>query len=67
MLPIFKIIQAEGGISDQEMYRVFNMGLGMVAVCPEANVAKVLECLPDAVVIGKMIARGEGEQVVFSG
>ena len=67
VLPIFKIIQAEGGISDQEMYRVFNMGLGMVAVCPEANVAKVLECLPDAVVIGKMIARGEGEQVVFSG
>ena len=67
VLPIFKIIQAEGGISDQEMYRVFNMGLGMVAVCPEANVAKVLEYLPDAVVIGKMIARGEGEQVVFSG
>ena len=67
VLPIFKIIQAEGGISDREMYRVFNMGLGMVAVCPEANVAKVLECLPDAVVIGKMIARGEGEQVVFSG
>ena len=67
VLPIFKIIQAEGGISDQEMYRVFNMGLGMVAVCPEANVAKVLECLPDALVIGKMIARGEGEQVVFSG
>ena len=67
VLPIFKIIQAEGGISDQEMYRVFNMGLGMVAVCPEANVAKVLECLPDAVVIGKMTARGEGEQVVFSG
>ena len=67
VLPIFKIIQAEGGISDQEMYRVFNMGLGMVAVCPEANVAKVLECLPDAVVIGKMIARGEGEPVVFSG
>jgi phosphoribosylaminoimidazole (AIR) synthetase len=49
------------------MYRVFNMGLGMVAVCPEANVAKILECLPDAVVIGKTISRGEGEQVVFKG
>ena len=61
------MIQKEGGISDEEMYRVFNMGLGMVAVCPEDNVAKVLECLPDAVVIGKTVSRGEGEQVVFKG
>ena len=67
VLPIFKIIQAEGGISDDEMYRVFNMGLGMVAVCPENNTAKILECLPDAVVISKIVPRGDGEQVVFSG
>ncbi len=65
VLPIFKVIQKEGGISDQEMYRVFNMGLGMVAVCPEANVTKVLELLPGAMVIGKTIPRGDGEQVVF--
>ena len=49
------------------MYRVFNMGLGMVAACPENNVAKVLETLPDAMVIGKMIPRGDGEQVVYNG
>ena len=67
VLPIFKLIQQEGGISDQEMYRVFNMGLGMVAVCPEGNVKKVIEFLPDAVVIGRMSPRGEGEPVVFSG
>ena len=67
VLPIFKVIQKEGGISDQEMYRVFNMGLGMVAVCPEANVTEVIEHLPDAVVIGKIIPRGDGDQVVFSG
>ena len=64
-MPIFKVIQAEGKISDDEMYRVFNMGLGMVAVCAEANVAKVLECLPDAMVIGRIIPRGDGEPVVF--
>ena len=67
VLPIFKLIQQEGGISDQEMYRVFNMGLGMVAVCPQANVTKVLECLPNAVVIGEIIPQGDGEQVVFNG
>ena len=65
VLPIFQVIQKEGGISDEEMYRVFNMGLGMVAVCPEANVAEVLEYLPGAVVIGKTIPRGDGEQVVL--
>ena len=67
VLPIFKIIQKEGGISDDEMHRVFNMGLGMVAVCPEDNVANVLEQLPDAMVIGKMVPQGNGEQVVFRG
>ena len=67
VLPIFQLIQTEGGISDEEMYRVFNMGLGMVAVCPEDNLAKVLESLPDAVVIGKTVARGSGEQVVLKG
>ena len=66
VLPIFQLIQKEGGISDEEMYRVFNMGLGMVAACPENNVAKVLETLPDAMVIGKMIPRGDGEQVVYN-
>jgi phosphoribosylformylglycinamidine cyclo-ligase len=32
VLPIFELIQKTGGISDEEMYQVFNMGLGMVAV-----------------------------------
>ena len=67
VLPIFQLIQKEGGISDEEMYKVFNMGLGMVAVCPENNVAKVLETLPDTMIIGKTIPRGDGEQVVFNG
>jgi len=38
-----------------------------VAVCPEDNVANVLEQLPDAMVIGKMVPQGNGEQVVFRG
>ena len=67
VLPIFDIIQKEGRISDQEMYQVFNMGLGMVAICHESNVMKILECLPDAMVIGKTIPRGDGEPVVFTG
>ncbi len=32
MLPIFKIIEAKGGVPDAELYQVFNMGIGMVAI-----------------------------------
>jgi phosphoribosylformylglycinamidine cyclo-ligase len=40
--PIFRRIQQAGGISDEEMYRTFNMGLGMVMACPAADAAAVL-------------------------
>ena len=32
---IFRIIQKKGRISDREMYRTFNMGVGLVIVCPQ--------------------------------
>lgn len=34
-LPIFKIIQQSGRVPEAEMYRVFNMGIGMVAIIDE--------------------------------
>ncbi len=30
--PLFRLIMEKGGISETEMYRVFNMGIGMIAV-----------------------------------
>jgi phosphoribosylformylglycinamidine cyclo-ligase len=30
MLPIFSLIQAKGGVPEDELYQVFNMGIGMV-------------------------------------
>ena len=32
MLPIFKMIEAKGGVPDAELYQVFNMGVGMVSI-----------------------------------
>lgn len=32
VLPIFKIIQKKGNISEYEMYRTFNMGIGLVLI-----------------------------------
>jgi phosphoribosylformylglycinamidine cyclo-ligase len=35
-LAIFKLIAARGEVSDVEMYRVFNMGVGLVVITPPA-------------------------------
>jgi phosphoribosylformylglycinamidine cyclo-ligase len=60
---IFPVIQRVGRVTDQEMYRVFNMGLGMVAVCEESSVATVLDTLPDAQVVGNIVSRVGQQQV----
>ena len=62
--PIFDLIQQQGSVSSDEMYRVFNMGLGMVAVCAEDNLAQVQELIPDSVVVGRVVRR-EGDAQVF--
>ena len=35
MLPIFKMIEAKGGVDDAELYEVFNMGIGMTVTVSE--------------------------------
>jgi phosphoribosylformylglycinamidine cyclo-ligase len=32
MPPIFQVIQAKGGVPEEELYQVFNMGIGMTAI-----------------------------------
>jgi len=41
--PIFQIIQKEGEISDEEMFRVFNMGVGFALIISEEEVEEVKE------------------------
>ena len=64
--PIFSLIQQQGRVEDHEMYRVFNMGLGMVAVCDEESVATIQDAVPDALVVGQVVPRGDGPTVMFS-
>ena len=35
--PIFRLIQEKGNIAEEEMFRTFNMGIGLVMVVPEKN------------------------------
>lgn len=62
---IFDLIQKVGGVTWDEMYRVFNMGLGMVAVCREQDVSAVQQAAPDAVVVGRIVPRQGEDQVVL--
>ncbi len=39
--PLFRWLQAHGGIDPLEMYRVFNMGIGMVAAVSRAGLGRV--------------------------
>ena len=45
---IFRFLQEHGGISDEEMFRVFNMGVGMVLVIEPESAAEVFASLRDA-------------------
>jgi phosphoribosylformylglycinamidine cyclo-ligase len=43
--PLFSLIQKRGDISDDEMFRTFNMGLGLLLVVPSAQVGRTMERL----------------------
>ncbi len=64
--PIFELIQKTGGISDDEMYRVFNMGLGMVLACSQEGAAAVQASLPEAKAVGRVVRRERAEAVILS-
>jgi phosphoribosylformylglycinamidine cyclo-ligase len=54
--PIFTLIQALGQIETAEMFRVFNMGVGLLLVIPPAQVAAAQALLPELLTIGEITA-----------
>ena len=48
VLPIFKMLQEEGNITEEMMYNTFNMGLGMILAVDPADVDKTMEALKAA-------------------
>ncbi len=44
-LPIFRVLQARGRIAHAEMFRAFNMGIGLIIACAPADADRVLESL----------------------
>jgi phosphoribosylformylglycinamidine cyclo-ligase len=41
VLPMFELFRRLGNVSEREMYRTFNMGVGMVIVCAATEVADI--------------------------
>jgi phosphoribosylformylglycinamidine cyclo-ligase len=41
VLPIFSLMQEIGNVSEAEMYRTFNMGVGMVIACAESDASAI--------------------------
>lgn len=56
---IFKVIQKEGGVSEREMYRTFNMGIGFCVVAPQEDARKIIKiCRKNgtkAFIIGRVV------------
>ena len=65
VLPIFRLIQEVGGISERDMFNTFNMGVGMCVIVPREQAAQAVEilraCGEQACVIGEVQA---GEHTV---
>jgi phosphoribosylformylglycinamidine cyclo-ligase len=58
VLPVFNVMQEIGNIDEDEMYRTFNMGIGMVIIVPEFAKGKINSILKDKISvfeIGKVI------------
>ncbi len=63
VLPIFRLIQREGNIQDDEMYSTFNMGIGIVLAVDAGNAQEIMEYMVSQgekpVIMGRT-ARREG-------
>jgi phosphoribosylformylglycinamidine cyclo-ligase len=62
---IFKVIQEHGTIDEKEMFRVFNMGLGMVIACDSSKVGKITNHIPDAVIVGEIVESNGKPSVII--
>jgi phosphoribosylformylglycinamidine cyclo-ligase len=65
--PLFRALQDAGGVEEEEMFRVFNMGVGMIAVTPPEHADGLMKDLNEAGeecwIMGEVVA-GDGVELV---
>ena len=60
---IFDLIQRTGNLADDEMHRVFNMGMGMAIVCAPEDVTAITASLPEARLVGEVVPQEGGQRL----
>ena len=53
--PLFELLRRLGNVSESEMYRTFNMGIGMVIVCSRSNAGMIEGQLQACYRIGEVV------------
>jgi phosphoribosylformylglycinamidine cyclo-ligase len=62
--PIFDLIQSLGGVSDNDMFHAFNMGLGMLVIVPAADVEKARSVVAELAVVGEIVEGDTGVTII---
>jgi phosphoribosylformylglycinamidine cyclo-ligase len=63
-LPVFGLIQRLADVPSSEMFRVFNMGIGMLIVLPQASADLARTILPDeSYILGEIVAGQSGVKI----
>jgi phosphoribosylformylglycinamidine cyclo-ligase len=67
--PLFAVLQEAGAIDQEEMFRVFNMGIGLVVVAPAEESSRIVTTIQEqgmsGWVIGEIRHRSSSEQPPF--
>jgi phosphoribosylformylglycinamidine cyclo-ligase len=63
--PIFSLIETEGKVERGEMYRTFNMGLGIVVVCSPESAEVVRSQVPEARAVGQVVRQRGRRRVIL--
>jgi phosphoribosylformylglycinamidine cyclo-ligase len=58
-------MQRLGNIDRGEMYRVFNMGIGMAVVSAPENVSELTKQLPEIMVVGEVIKQAGEARIII--
>ena len=62
-LPVFRLMQNLGNIEEKEMFRTFNMGIGMIVVCADEDKEFLKNNIDECFEIGRVV-EGKKEVVI---
>jgi phosphoribosylformylglycinamidine cyclo-ligase len=65
--PIFALIQKQGNVTLDEMFHVFNMGIGMVVISSPENAGRLKKSLPEVIVVGEVARQARNSRVMIDG